>query len=171
MFDFLKFIYHLFVPSWDHSWYQARSEAKEEVKWQPFLFASAFIGALLTLIFGNDSTVPPGGSFNIFDYMWLIAAFVCPITAAISAWAINNFDGKKRYFSMWGRLASNIGLLTSILAYQIERVFGGNGHPFEDTVLFASAVFLAIIIVGDIKFLTLTERLADQLLRRTHADQ
>lgn len=171
MLELLKFFYRLFVPSWDHAWYKARSEAKEEVKWQPFLFAAAFIGAALTLLIRNDSTVPPGGSFNVFDFMWLIAAFICPVSAAVSAWAINSFTGRKRYFAMWGRLASNIGLLTSILSYQVERILSGFGHPFEDSILFASVVFLVVIILGDIKFLTLTERLADELLRRNHADK
>lgn len=167
--SYFNFLFRLFVPVYDHSWYAARVEAKEDVKWQPFLFTAAFFGALLTLVVGDGDTFPPGDSFDVFDWMWLVAAFVCPVTAALSAWSVERLSGRKRYFAMWGRLASNIGLLTSIISYQVERVFSGEGHPFEDAVLFASVLFLLVIIVGDIKFLALTERLADQLLRRHNA--
>lgn len=163
---FHRFLWHLYFPPHDETWFDARLQGRADVKWQPYLFTAAFWGALITILVGDPYVIPPGDNFGVFDVTWIVTALLAPISAISAAWTIRKHKGRRRYFALWLRLASNLALVTSILSYQMERIFFKEGHPFEDTILFGSSVFLMVLIVGDIRFLVFTEKLSHAILRR-----
>lgn len=167
--EFLRFLYRMLVPAYDEEWFKARLCGKPEVKFQPYLSTAIFYGAVFTLLIGDPWINPPGpDGVGIIDSIWIVSAIIFPLIALISDWAIVKRCGRRRYFAMWTRLIANVGLMTALMSYQAERLLSGQGHPFEDTILFVSIVYLLVLIVGDIRFLTLTERLADELVQRQY---
>lgn len=138
------------------------------LSWTPFLFAASFYGALLTILLGDPNIIPPGNVFGTVDWMWLMGALTTPFTALLSVWLIRHQSGRMRYFAFWLRIASNIGLITSILSYQVQRIFEGTGHPFEDVILFASVLYMVVLVVADVRILSQAEKLAGVLVRGGH---
>lgn len=163
--NLFKLLIRLFVPPFDEWWVKARLEARAELTWQPYLFLSSWLGALLTIIYGQTDIIPPGDRVGFFDLVWLFAALTTPITGFAAVVVIKNGCGRWRYVALWVRMASSIGLMTAICSYLVERSWSGHAHPFEQSILFGSVVFLFVLIVGDIRFLAMTERLAGRLLQ------
>lgn len=160
-----RFLFNMFLPPADKEWIKSRLEVRADLHWQPWLFTATFYGALLTLLLGGVALVPPGVDVGGFEWVWLLAAFTCPPVAFAAAWFVRHGKGRVRYIAMWVRLAADIGVLTSLTTFLVERIFFGVGHPFEYAIFTACCLFLAVICARDVKLLILTERLADRLLR------
>lgn len=160
----------MFVPDKRDKWLDSRLNPSDGLQWQPYLFVSVFIGALLTLVTGSPDVYPPGSSIDGLDWFWVIGAlFSCPVAFGAS-WLMKHKSGMIRYISLWLRLAASIGVITSIVAYQAQRISSGQGHPFEDVILLASVVYMSVLVVRDVQFLTLTEQVAT-LLRKRELDR
>ena len=64
---------------------------------------------------------------------------------------------------------ADILAITSMISFLYEHTAQHLEHPFEGAIVFASIVFISILVWRDVRFLMITERLAKSLERRGQA--
>jgi hypothetical protein len=176
---FLRFLSGLFIPRPREDYYLARLALKADLAWQPYLHTTIFWGVIFTVAFGDPQFIPPE---DIFDYIWIFGGIAGPLVGIRAVWMMKHsrYTGEDRYRAFWMRLSSDIMLASTISAFEIERLCvlpftppckagepcGIGFEPFVDTVLLGALAFLLVLIIRDIKFLIITERIADELRKR-----
>jgi hypothetical protein len=166
--DMWRFFVRRILPEVDNGgYYQARLSLKADLAWQPYLHPAVFIGSFLTILFGDRDMIPP---VDHWDWVWLGGGLVSPIAGFTSIWIMKKKPGRPRYRAFWLRLASNIGVATTMMVYEIARFSTEirspiEYHPLVDTVFLASILFMLVLIYRDIKFLLIMERVAAVIYR------
>lgn len=160
----LRFLRSLFWPPTDENWVKARASQGADVTYQPFLYCAAFYGALVTLLWWDGTDLPPGTDFGFFDVLWLSGSLISPLAGFAAVWLLRHERGKVRYFAFWMRMASGVGMITSLSAFESQRIlFSQEAHPFEVAGVVGTITFLAVLVVRDIKILLITEHMADHI--------
>lgn len=153
----------LVVPQRDDSWSRARLAIRPELAWQPYLFLAMFYGTVASVALGDSGFTPPGKEFDVHEVVWAVTGFFSPILAFVAVWMIVHKEGRARYVALWLRLSSDIGAMTSLLAFLTYQLPRGEEHPFDGAILGGSVVFLALLVWRDVRFLVATERVATHL--------
>lgn len=159
----------MFPPDTDQYRYN-RLVLKADMPWEPWLHAGAWCAFLLMLVVGDHGVVPP---IDGIDWWWVCFGLTSPVLGFFSVWVLEFHTGRARYFALWGRMIADFGLAVALLLYQIARfswdsdlLFGSGILP--NIVLFLSMWFTATLVVRDIRFIVVTERVAAQINRYVH---
>lgn len=169
---FMRFFIGLFAPLPYHDYYSARLSMKAELSWQPYLHTTVWWGIVATMMVGDPMFYPPGDGL---DWIWLLGGLTFPIVGLTAVWLLKHGSGTQRYAAFWLRLASDIGLASVLMAYEVERLCvapftppcvgcGVMWQPFVDPIITGCIVFLGVLIYRDIRFLRITESVADKLI-------
>ena len=161
--SFGKLFKKLVIPTPDETWAKARMGIRADLAWQPYLFLAIFYGTLISVFFGTESVDPPGTAFEQAEWLWAITGLGAPTLAFVAVWRITNRTGRCRYRALWLRLAADILAITSMIAFLYENIANHSEHPFEGAIVFASIVFISILVWRDVRFLMITEKLAKSL--------
>jgi hypothetical protein len=138
------------------------------IAFQPILYLFLW-GAFLRL--AASPKVPASFAHVISDayyQMWLGLGLVSPPLALLSWWLITHCRGLLRYRGMWFRLAADIGMFTSVLAYHLVVVLNNpvnESRMFSRYIVAACMVFMLTLIVRDMWALQLTEQVARRIHR------
>jgi hypothetical protein len=172
---FWKFLKNLYLPIAEADYYSARLALKADLAWQPYLHTTVWWGVVLTFIFGDPRFLPPGDGL---DWIWVIGGLTAPILGVTAVWRMKNGTPKQKYRAFWMRLASDMGLWSTMMAFEIQRLCvlpftppctkqpcpnGDGWQPFADLIIMGAIIFVSVLIYRDIRFLKITERLADTL--------
>ena len=168
-----KFWKRLMFPPDGDLYRDNRLTLKSDLPWEPWLHCGVWISMILILIIGERGVLPP---IDGIDWYWLSFGLVSPVIGFFSVWALAHHKGKPRYYALWGRMIADLGLCTAILLYQLDRFLAHNdisqigfGYgTLPNVVLFLSMWFTATLVVRDIRFIILTERLAAEIYRGVH---
>lgn len=153
----IRWIQRHFIPSQSDDW--------TKVSYQPMLYTASFVTALALLIFGDVSALPEhptireDSPFGLF-WIWIILALAAPPMALGSLWLIQNGNGSQRYRGKWLRLAADIFQFTVMTIYLILRLYWGDYHIMPIGVFAAATLFVAHLIMRDVKDLVRNEQLA-----------
>lgn len=160
----MRFLHSLFWPKLDEQWVHNRVSGNPDLAWQPFLYTAAFYGAVLSMLFTNPGDQPPGTHFSFFDFLWISGSLISPLAAFVAVWLLRHARGRSLYFAFWLRLSSGIGMTTSLVAYESQRLlYSTESHPFEDSIVVAAILFLFTLTIRDVRLISMTERLALKL--------
>lgn len=162
--DMWKFLHINLFPETN---FEARLALKADLAWQPYLHPAVLIGCLLTLAFGDRDMIPP---VDHWDWLWLAAGIVSPLLGFASIWMMKTKTGRARYRAFWLRLAANLGIITAMTVYEIARFSTEIRHPIEyhpivDTVFISAIAFMTVVVVRDIRFLIVVEKVAALIYR------
>lgn len=155
--DAARFVFRTFIPT-DEDFWVARQALKADLAWQPYLYAAVLAGAILSLLFGDDDTIPP---YDSIDTAWMFFALVSPLAGFAASIMLSQGTGRVRYFAFWLRISAKIGIITALLCYQIAVI--GVSHPLQQSLAGACVGFLLVLLVKDSRFLIATERVARHL--------
>lgn len=161
--SFAKLFKKLVIPTPDETWSKARMGIRADLAWQPYLFLAIFYGTLISIFVRDERVDPPGTSFEQAEWLWAITGLGAPTLAFVSVWLITNRTGRCRYRALWMRLAADILAITSMISFLYEHIAQHREHPFEGAIVFASIVFISILVWRDVRFLAITEKLANAL--------
>lgn len=151
-----QFVLRIYVPP-DKDFWVARQALKADLAWQPYLYTAVFWGALLTIAFGDEDTLP----IEHIDKAWIFFGLLAPVVGFISSMMLKLGRGQARYAAFWLRIASNVGLMSAISIYLIAVI--KHPSPMTITMYLACMLFLLVLLVKDSHFLIVTEQIAKKL--------
>lgn len=137
------------------------------------LFLATFIGAVWMLVFGDTAAVPShptireDSPFGLF-WVWIVLALAAPPMGLGALWLIQNRDGASRYRGKWLRLAADIFEFSALLVYLVLRLFWGDYHILPIAVFMSATLFVAHLIMRDVRDLIRNEQLAIRIHRDGH---
>ena len=162
----MRFWYRLMFPPRTPAYHRDRLNLKGDLPWEPWLHCAIWIGVIIILLFtGERGVIPPIEGF--VDWTWALLGFFSPILGFFSVWMLAFNPGRARYVALWLRMVSDMGLAGAIAFYQYDRWMSELG-PITDpsvavlgnVVLFFCFWYIAALVVRDIKFIVLTEKIA-----------
>lgn len=153
---------------WLKTWFLAPdSKDWAIIRFQPMLYVALWVAAWLILLKGDFASIPIEQADTEFGTpeIWLVLSLLSPPLALSSLWMI--FRGSRRltYPGFWVRLAADVGQFTAMVMYTIMRITVGDYHIYPVACLVASTLFVAHLVIRDVRRLIDTERLATQLHR------
>lgn len=156
----LDYIVHVFFPPKDDiDWVI--------IPWQPLLFVSCWISAIIMLIWGDFTNIPYETADQVTGAggVWVWLSLVCPVLALGSLHLIRFTKGKRRYCGFWLRLAADMGQGAALTVYTVARFMDGDHHLYTMALLTACMVFVGMLVYRDSRTLIRTEKLANKLIR------
>ena len=102
--------------------------------------------------------------------MWIAGGLLSPLLGFYAVWQIRHSHGHNRYRALWLRLAADIGIASTLGTYELQRLFHEfqvteDVHPFVDALFLGALGWVLVIIQRDLRFLFVTERVADEIRR------
>lgn len=159
----------MFPPDTDQYRYN-RLTLRSDMPWEPWLHCGVWIATFIVIIVGEKGVSPP---VDGIDWYWIFFGLVSPFVGFFSVWTLEHHTGRARYYALWGRMISDAGLVIAIMLYQIDRFvvhdeieFLGLGYGvMPNLILFLAMWFTATLVVRDIRFIIVTEKLATEIYR------
>lgn len=160
--NILRFWKMLMFPPSDTSYFLGRFKLKTELPWEPWIHAAVWTSVLVTLVIGELNLYPPAGNE---DWVWLTFGLISSPIGFFSQWALKYAGGHGRYIALWTRMLADVGLAVTILAYLISQWAGEDirVHITSSVILIFSAWFVLTIVVRDIRFIILTEKISNHI--------
>jgi hypothetical protein len=137
-----------------------------DLAWQPLLYISTWIAALVLLCLGDFENIPPettdtpGGTV---EWVWLGLSLISPPVALLASHLIRHRCGAVRYRGFWLRLAADLGQFTALTTYTIFRLSTGDYHIYPAAIVIAAAIFTGTLVYMDCRALVKTEKIARTL--------
>lgn len=158
--NIMKFWGRLMWPPDDDHYLHARMNRLTDLPWEPWLHCGIWLSAIFTMIVGEYHLYPP---LDAADWAWLILALSAPPIGFASQWMLAFHKGRLKYWALWLRMISDVGLSLAILCYLINRWYTGDLWVLDitaDFILMLSMWFTLTLVARDIRLLLATERLA-----------
>lgn len=158
----------MFIPPKSDDW--------DRIAYQPMLYLSTFLAALTILIFGDFTTmgghagIPADTEFGLYG-VWTAMSLCCPVLGLGSLWLIQNREGRHRYRGLWLRLGADVGQFFAMTTYLVLRISWGDFHVYPVTIMGSAALFVAHLVMRDIRRLMQVESLASRLHRGRRGDR
>ena len=139
------------------------------IPWQPLLFLSTWVTALILLFWGDFTNIPPETADQVRDnvgVLWVGLSLACPPLGLWSMHLIRHKTGATRYRGLWLRLAADLGQLAALTVYSTVRFSEGDYHIYSQGILVAALIFVSFLVYRDCRTLLRTELLARHIVRR-----
>lgn len=132
---------------------------------QPILYLSMWLAALIILVVGDRHTVPFPDNANALYWVWGGLSLTCPMLALLALRMLrrDTTNSRWKYRGLWVRLGADIGQFTAMSVYLALRISEGDYHVYPTAALMAGAVFVLHLIIRDVKRLHRVEGLATDL--------
>lgn len=141
-----------------------------KVAFQPILYLTLWIAAVVIFIVGDRHTVPFPDNVNPLFWVWGGLSIVCPLAALGAVRLLRHASNPRwKYRGLWLRLAADIFQLTAMSAYLAMRMAEGDYQIYPVAALIAATVFVGHLVMRDCKHLKQVENLATDL-RNGHGD-
>ena len=155
----IRWLRRWFIPEGSADW--------QKVAFQPMLFLCLWLAALIILVRGDFRSVPAVFSDKnnspVF-WVWVGLSLVCPPLGLVSLRMIrDDANGRWKYRGFWFRLAADIGQLTALTVYTVLRFQMGDYHIYPVACLVACTLFVAHLVMRDVKKVWQLESLARAL--------
>ncbi len=161
----------MFPPDTDQYRYN-RLVLRADMPWEPWLHAGVWLSMIFILIIGEEGVIPP---LDGIDWLWVSFGLISPVIGFSSVWVLEHHTGRARYYALWGRMIADLGLVTSLLLYQLDRYLVHEGVAFgfgfgllPNTILFFSMWFTLTLVWRDVRFIIATEALAAAIYKNVH---
>lgn len=139
------------------------------IAFQPVLYLILWAAAIRLGLDHDDrqlsfDAIAPTGFYGV----WITMGIICPMTSLLSWFLIQKRYGRQRFIGVWLRLASDVGVLTTIVAYHaavIMMILDDNDIDDEQYIYArylqsATILFVAMLVIRDVWSLVIIERLA-----------
>ena len=159
---------HWCVPPirWIQKWFiPAKNDDWQRIAYQPMLYLCIWIGAVLFLTFGDVTAIEPDHTAHSLGWAWLSLSLVCPPLALASLRMIGSTNGYWKYRGLLMRCGSDVGFLTAMTCYLIDKLGSGDFHIYSIWTLVSIVIFVAHLVMRDVKRLIAVEQLAGKIRR------